>query len=361
MSRFFGAETDKLVYDRAWEEGWELVAGKLHFLDRYRNRGAWFAPTCDPPWGSREPAPQNPPIIAFYSFKGGVGRTTALAAFAVQRARAGERIAVVDCDLDAPGVGTLLAADPQGTVAGWGVVDYLLEKPLLGKVDFTDYHHACRREEVAGRGEILVVPAGRVDEAYLKKLARLDLEVQTAGEEHPFFSLLNEVKALAPNWILLDVRAGLADTGGLFMDGLAHLHVLFGTFSEQNWQGLRLVLRRLGGERVERGLTQAGCFFVQALAPSNEELFRLANRAFAERTRDEFDENYYAEAGEANEEDSLWTILDAETSDAPSVPVPVRYSDKLAYYRDIGEVADFLAESRDYLELADRIAGRFGG
>ena len=38
---------------------------------------------------------------------GGVGRSTALAAFAIQRARLGERVAVVDLDLDAPGIGAL--------------------------------------------------------------------------------------------------------------------------------------------------------------------------------------------------------------------------------------------------------------
>jgi MinD-like ATPase involved in chromosome partitioning or flagellar assembly len=43
-------------------------------------------------------------IVTFYSFKGGVGRTTALAACAWQLARAGKRVAIIDLDLEAPGI-----------------------------------------------------------------------------------------------------------------------------------------------------------------------------------------------------------------------------------------------------------------
>ena len=53
------------------------------------------------------PKLKNPPIVVFYSFKGGVGRSTAVAAFAINRSRAGERVVVIDADLDAPGVDEL--------------------------------------------------------------------------------------------------------------------------------------------------------------------------------------------------------------------------------------------------------------
>ncbi|RMH27272.1 MAG: ParA family protein, partial [Planctomycetota bacterium] len=83
-------------------------------------------PASSPPWKLPESgySTEEQPIVVFYSFKGGVGRSTALAAFAIQRARAGERIAVIDADLDAPGLGHLLSAPEVGT-AQWGVADYL--------------------------------------------------------------------------------------------------------------------------------------------------------------------------------------------------------------------------------------------
>jgi len=43
-------------------------------------------------------------IITFYSYKGGVGRTLALANIAVLLARRGKRVLMMDWDLEAPGL-----------------------------------------------------------------------------------------------------------------------------------------------------------------------------------------------------------------------------------------------------------------
>src|SRR5882724_3937262 len=43
-------------------------------------------------------------IITFYSYKGGVGRTFALANIAVLLARRGKRVLLMDWDLEAPGL-----------------------------------------------------------------------------------------------------------------------------------------------------------------------------------------------------------------------------------------------------------------
>ncbi len=190
--------SDLMVYDQAWDEAREVVPDKLRILDRHRARGGWLVPLSRPGWPCDQPTREAPAIVVFYSFKGGVGRTTTLAAFAIHRARKGERVVVIDGDLDAPGIGSLLAADEQGTMARWGVVDYLLERPL-GEVRLDDYYHACRRDAVTGEGEILVFPAGRVDDDYLGKLARVDLEPpsETKGT-HPFMALLEHIRTAAP-------------------------------------------------------------------------------------------------------------------------------------------------------------------
>jgi len=46
--------------------------------------------------------------VVFYSYKGGVGRTTALIQTAFQLTRAGKRVAIVDMDVEAPGIQALL-------------------------------------------------------------------------------------------------------------------------------------------------------------------------------------------------------------------------------------------------------------
>ena len=47
-------------------------------------------------------------IITFYSYKGGVGRTLALANMATQMVRWGRRVLLVDFDLEAPGLDSML-------------------------------------------------------------------------------------------------------------------------------------------------------------------------------------------------------------------------------------------------------------
>ncbi|MBI4602614.1 MAG: hypothetical protein HY721_11705 [Planctomycetes bacterium] len=361
-----GTETDRMVYESAWAEGHpEGAEARLRVTERHRNRGGWFKKLSEARWKAPGlDAGEGPPIVAFYSFKGGVGRSTALASFAIQRARKGERVVAVDLDLDAPGVGHLLAADEKGTTAPWGVVDYLLERPR-GPVDLRDYYHACRRSQVTGPGEILVVPAGRMDPEYLGKLARVDFEPPSRpegspGEAEPVVQLLSDLRLeLKPNWILLDARAGLADPAGMVLGGLAHLYVLFATASEQSWQGLRLVLERLGADRVRDEEPQIECLLVQAMVPENAEVAARARAAFSERARDEFAEHYFAEDPDDREEDRLWYVRDLDDQDAPHFPAVISYQPRLAHFRSLDDVADALASLPEYRVVAERIAGRF--
>jgi CobQ/CobB/MinD/ParA nucleotide binding domain len=212
------AQTSKLdqqVYDGAWEEGRPHPdQPRLRIVDRVRSRVAWFGELADPLWDVRAaPEHKGPPIVVFYSFKGGVGRTTALTSFAIQRARAGERVVVIDGDLDAPGIGPLFAPEKSGLAgtatsanaltikegqddgdedsagvasARWGVVDYLLESPSPGDVDLSDYYQSVRNESIVpSNGEILVFAAGRTDENYMAKLARLDFDPARKGAATP--------------------------------------------------------------------------------------------------------------------------------------------------------------------------------
>jgi len=52
-------------------------------------------------------------VITFYSFKGGIGRSMALANVAVLLARAGKRVLCIDWDLEAPGLGRYFRASPR--------------------------------------------------------------------------------------------------------------------------------------------------------------------------------------------------------------------------------------------------------
>src|SRR4051812_23386231 len=68
-------------------------------------------------------------IYTFYSYKGGTGRTMALANVAWILASAGRRVLTIDWDLEAPGLHRYyhpFLQDPDATV-GEGLIDFLLE------------------------------------------------------------------------------------------------------------------------------------------------------------------------------------------------------------------------------------------
>ncbi|WP_297905470.1 P-loop NTPase [Metallibacterium sp.] len=344
------------AYDSAWDSARpDENEPRFRAHDRHRSRAAWFAGPIEPPW---EASGNEPSVIVFYSFKGGLGRSTLLASFAIQRARAGERVCIVDFDLDSPGVGRLLSADTQGLTARWGVVDFLLEHSLTD-APLADYFHRCDR--VAGAGEIVVFPAGNMDEEYADKLARIDLEEAPAAHDSGLWKLLARMREeLKPRWVLLDARTGISEPAGQLLSGIAHLHVLLGTTQDQSWQGLNLVLDRLGKERVLAERPQAEVLLVQAMVPSGEP-GKAAKEAFAAHAEEEFDERFYAaEEGEAGGDidDRFWTLGDKDSQDAPHAPMPVDYDSKLASFGDIAEVANALC-SGPYLPIVERIVSRF--
>ena len=360
-------QTPSEVPDGAWQrEAWSQArrvgdgAVNLRVLDRHLAKAGWFDAPADPPWRLGRSRKSGAAVCAFYSFKGGVGRSTAWPPAALQFAARGDRVAVLDADLDSPGVGSLLHGH-DGAVADVGLVDYLLEAPLVGGARgcrLTDYHHRCPPDLHGGRGEILVFPAGRMNRRYIEKLARLDYGASSAETaRYPFGDLLEQIRAeLEPRWILVDACAGLGEVSGFLTGGLCHLYVLFGTVTEASWRGLELMLDRLGGQCLRSLGSQCECFLAAAMIPRlQEERYERSIAAFTDRARDVFSASYYAESGER---DSAWTVDDiANCSDAPHVPTGLAYDARLALFGDLEEVASsvLLQSGSPYEELADRI------
>ena len=345
--------------DGPWQhEAWQRAdavpeTAALRIMERQRTKEGWFQAPAEPPWRIRQ---DNPAIVSFYSFKGGVGRSTALAATALHLAAAGERVVVLDCDLDAPGVGFLLAGH-DGATAPWGIADYLLEWPIVaggGDLDLADYYHRCPTSLFSGPGEIAVFPSGSTDRRYVGKLARLDYGAPPLGQTHPFVQLLQEVRReIRPHWILVDARAGLGNVSGFVMGGLCHIHVLAGTLADASWRGLEVILDRLGADRVHAQEPQAECVLVAAMVPrSQERQYQESVSTFTDRARDAFSAHYYSEPEQGDE---FWTMDDVESTDAPHVPVVLSYDERLALFRDLSEVKDVLLEGEPYKQLAERV------
>ena len=63
-------------------------------------------------------------LVSFYSFKGGVGRTTSMLMTAISLARRGKHVMLIDFDLEAPGISGLF---PQEYLPKYGLLDFLIE------------------------------------------------------------------------------------------------------------------------------------------------------------------------------------------------------------------------------------------
>ena len=73
------------------------------------------------------------PRTVFFSIKGGVGRSTALAATAWALAEQGKKVLVLDLDLESPGLSSALL--PEDRRPSYGITDWLVED-LVNNGDF---------------------------------------------------------------------------------------------------------------------------------------------------------------------------------------------------------------------------------
>ena len=77
-------------------------------------------------------------ITTFYSYKGGVGRTMALANVAVLLARKQKRVLTIDWDLEAPGLERYFSGFKSSS-GGRGLLPMCQDYITVGDVNYLDY------------------------------------------------------------------------------------------------------------------------------------------------------------------------------------------------------------------------------
>src|SRR5690242_15743940 len=114
-------------------------------------------------------------VYTFYSYKGGAGRSMALASVGVLLALEQHRVLLVDFDLEAPGLEAFFYNNDACKVAGRpeetpGVLD-LLEGQQKAKS--ISWRECLLRSRFLG-GEIDIISAGRKSEDYRKRVQQLN-------------------------------------------------------------------------------------------------------------------------------------------------------------------------------------------
>ena len=300
--RVFSATADALRDARQpWQSGAPAGPVRWFKVERQFSKSSWGA-IAAPPWPIADQA--KPAIVAFYSFKGGVGRTVTLSSVALLLAQAGHSVVVVDLDIEAPGAAPFLMG--ATSLPDDGVVDYLVERQLNGvnPPTLAPYVSIQTDPALVHTSPIRVLPSGKVNAAFVEKVARLDFEGYVAQAQNPLAELLRQVAAeYQPAFILLDVRSGLHDLGGLSLNVLSHLNIVFSRDAEQAWAGLETVLTIQGEHRAAGHDSEI--LLVHSLVPPNE---ADAHERFMARSYQVFQDHYYT----ADD-----TMPDIASNDAP--------------------------------------------
>ncbi|RQH56537.1 ParA family protein [Okeania hirsuta] len=202
---------------------------------------------------------KTPLIATFYSFRGGVGRSTALGLVAgILATEKKRRVVIVDFDLEAPGISILLESDIELiNQENYGVLDYLYQRFLTPEEKFPPIESCIYQVEIKARGELFLVPVGEYDENYIHRLAELDrgtLQAFYRRDNNPVQQLIEDIKEqLNPDVILIDARPGFNDTSAIALLDLADLGIICFSPTDQSFKGLSWIVQTVSKQCQYRG------------------------------------------------------------------------------------------------------------
>jgi cellulose biosynthesis protein BcsQ len=248
-------------------------------------------------------------ITTFYSYKGGTGRSMALANFAWIMAASGKSVLAIDWDLEAPGLHRYFQpflVDPElyetdGLIdAFWSLTATVVAKAAEDKrryeaddgAEVMDaLEDATRRldRQFPTGGYIDFIGAGRQGGTYSERVNSFDWKrfYELGGAE-----MLSAAKGRLReryDWVLIDSRTGVSDTSGICTIQMPETVAAFFTLNRQSIEGVAAVLRSIRNFRSASTDGSKINFFPIATRIENAEQKRLeAARVYARRTLADF-------------------------------------------------------------------------
>jgi len=210
-------------------------------------------------------------IYTFYSFKGGVGRSMAMAGVAYHFAQRGLKVLAIDFDLEAPGLERYFFDGERckSVRAQPGLMDLILDyrsalssAALYEKGDFKIWKNYCTPAIYSTgptQGSVDLMTAGRREpESALRNYA---LAVRSFDWQDFFYNAKGNLffdwlrrRLLEPEGgydvVLVDSRTGVTEMGGVCAYQLADVAVLLCAANFQNLEGTRDVARDFRSESV---------------------------------------------------------------------------------------------------------------
>jgi tetratricopeptide (TPR) repeat protein/MinD-like ATPase involved in chromosome partitioning or flagellar assembly len=215
-------------------------------------------------------------IVTFYSYKGGVGRTFALANIGVLLARRDKRVLRVDWDLEAPGLHRYF----KGTQweAERGVIHILHEASANPEADWRKH---IKEVSVADHNtpglsySVSVLPSGVAAPNYSERVR--DFSWHKFFEQRQGGAILERWRAQWKreyDFVLIDSRTGITDAGGVCTILLPDFMVLVFTANEQSLEGAQAIAGSAQAGRRTLAVPRPPLLFLPLLSrfDSREEL-----------------------------------------------------------------------------------------
>ena len=290
------------------------VAGlsQVFWVERLATGGDWWTVNCSS-------AANEAKRYTLYSVKGGVGRTTTAAVLAWHMARRGERVLLIDLDLESPGVSTAVldsAAQPEFGIADWFVED------LVGQgANVLERMVATPSWPQEFEGHVFVVPAHGMDPGeYLAKLGRVYIGTGGSWCDRLRRLLRGLEERCAPSVVLMESRSGLHDIAAATVTDVEAQVLLFGVDSESSWADYGVLFRHWQTEGLATKIRER-LSIVSALTPPDRSVAYLER--FRERSWDLFRGLYDRQTENTS---TVPFSFDVNDVSAPHQPMPVYWN-----------------------------------
>ncbi len=328
------------------------VGRGVYLVERLVTGGDW--------WTVRDPdATSRARRYTLFSVKGGVGRSTTAAVLAWHLAANGQRVLVIDLDLESPGLSSATLA--AGASPSFGITDWFVEDLVGQGEDVIGEMTAVPAWAHDLEGEVRVVPAhGRNPGEYLAKLGRVYMDSGGTWSAR-LERLLSRLEVdHGPTTIIVESRSGLHDIAAATVTDLDAHVLLFATDSDSTWTDYGIVFQHWERYGLATGIRER-LSMVSALTPEIDTAQYL--RGFRERSWDLF-RTLYDEVSPAGEAADTFSF-DLDDDEAPHHPVPILWNRGLAAgasLQDLPREEPALAQAYgSFLMQFDTLVGIGGG
>ena len=195
------------------------------------------------------------PVLAFHSYKGGVGRTLSLLAFVkawseLNNLVNAQKLLVIDADIEAPGITWLTMKQEETAFSFLDLLEVTQEKDntdeIIELIADKISELIVKIETERGRAEHIVLPTYRYVEQLLDMYASPESLATSYNKKYILAEVLSKLgKKVNAGLVLIDLRAGLSEfSAPILFDPRVKKYIVTST-SYQSVKGTEILLQQL--------------------------------------------------------------------------------------------------------------------